>query len=231
MAVDGRCRMFLGQRWPDNGAAEAPGFQHRDSWGAAWDGQLELPYWTVHREPGKSSGRGGPEGGIVVRAAPLRHPVPCFGYVIDEPDQAGRMDVDKATALGLPPGKEYKRLKDGESVQLKDGTWIRPQDVLGPDRPGRRLCLLGDTCDSVGIAPHAMGADVLVHESTFAVVKHAEAVYKGHSTSGMAGEFARMIQARHPDVDSTLNPNSTIHPMYSRFRILIHKPQTLISKP
>ena len=119
MAADGRCRMFLGERWPDNGAAAAPGFQQRDMWSAAWDGQVELPYWTVHREPAQKNNRGGQEGGIVVRAAPLRHPVPCFGYVIDEPDQAGRMDVEKATALGLPPGKEYKYLKEGQSVQTK----------------------------------------------------------------------------------------------------------------
>jgi len=41
--------------------------------------------------------------------------------------------------------------------------------------------LLGDTCDSIGIAPHAMGADILVHESTFAAFKHPEAIMKaGH---------------------------------------------------
>lgn len=198
LAADGRCKLFLGERWPDNGAAAAPGFQQRDAWSAAWNGQLELPYWTVHRErPRNRSGRGGGEGGLVVRAAPLRHPVPCFGYVVDEPDQPGRMDVEKATALGLPPGKEYKRLKEGQSVQTADGNWVHPEDVLGPDRPGRRLCLLGDTCDSVGIAPLALGADVLVHESTFAAFKHGEAVFKGHSTSAMAGEFARMIKARN----------------------------------
>ena len=62
-----------------------------------------------------------------------------------------------------------------------------PEDVLGPTRPGRRLCLLGDTCDSVAIAELARGADVLVHESTFAAFKRDEALYKGHSTSAMAG--------------------------------------------
>lgn len=67
----------------------------------------------------------------MVRAAPLRHPVPCFGYVIDEPDQAGRMDVDKATALGLPPGKEYKYLKEGRSVQTKAGEGMCSWGGLG----------------------------------------------------------------------------------------------------
>ena len=198
LAADARCRMFLGERWPDNGAAAAPDFRDRDAWQRAWDGSLELPYWTVHRERSNNpGGRGGEKGAIVVRAAPLRHPVPCFGYVVDEPDQAGRLDADKCASMGLPPGRDYQRLKNGESVRTPGGEWIHPADVVGPDRPGRRLCLLGDTCDSVGVAPLAMGCDVLVHESTFSEAKHGEAVFKGHSTSAMAGEFARMIKARN----------------------------------
>jgi ribonuclease Z len=198
-AADHRCKMFLGERWPDNGASTAPVFKDKEGWKRAWAGQLELPFWTVHREKPANVGgsRGGPVGGLVVRAAPLRHPVPCFGYVIDEPDVAGRIDVDKCVALGLQPGKEYARLKNGFDVVAPDGTTITPTQVLGCDRPGRRLCLLGDTCDSIGIAAIAKGADVLIHESTFAAVKHDEAVYKGHSTSVMAGEFAQMISARN----------------------------------
>jgi ribonuclease Z len=198
-AADARQKMFLGERWPDNGAATAPHFKDREGWSAAWDGSLTLPYWTVHREKPRNAGgeRGGKSGGLVVRAAPLRHPVPCFGYVIDEPDQAGRIDAERCIELGLPPGKEYARLKAGFDVQTKEGKTITPAMVLGCDRPGRRLCLLGDTCDSIGIARLARGADVLVHESTFAAYKHQEAVYKGHSTSVMAGEFARLIKARN----------------------------------
>ena len=198
-AADARQKMFLGERWPDNGAATAPHFKDREGWSAAWDGSLTLPYWTVHREKPRNAGgeRGGKSGGLVVRAAPLRHPVPCFGYVIDEPDQAGRIDAERCIQLGLPPGKEYARLKAGFDVQTKEGKTITPAMVLGCDRPGRRLCLLGDTCDSIGIARLARGADVLVHESTFAAYKHQEAVYKGHSTSVMAGEFARLIKARN----------------------------------
>lgn len=198
-AADARHKMFLGERWPDNGAATAPHFKDREGWSRAWDGSLTLPFWTVHREKSKNAGgdRGGERGGLVVRAAPLRHPVPCFGYVVDEPDQAGRIDAELCVSLGLPPGKEYARLKAGFDVQTKEGKTITPAMVLGCDRPGRRLCLLGDTCDSVGIARLARGADVLVHESTFAAYKHQEAVYKGHSTSVMAGEFARVIKARN----------------------------------
>ena len=145
LAADARCRMFLGERWPDNGAAAAPDFRDRDAWQRAWDGSLELPYWTVHRERSNNpGGRGGEKGAIVVRAAPLRHPVPCFGYVVDEPDQAGRLDADKCASMGLPPGRDYQRLKNGESVRTPGGEWIHPTDVVGPDRPGRTRQSLRD---------------------------------------------------------------------------------------
>ena len=29
--------MFLGERWPDNGAAAAPDFRDRDAWQRAWE--------------------------------------------------------------------------------------------------------------------------------------------------------------------------------------------------
>ena len=41
------------------------------------------------------------------------------------------MDVEKATALGLPPGRLYKKLKNGECVETPDGRVIRPEQVLG----------------------------------------------------------------------------------------------------
>ena len=43
MAVDGRCRMFLGERWPDNGAAVAPDFRQGTEpwWGSARWNQVD----------------------------------------------------------------------------------------------------------------------------------------------------------------------------------------------
>jgi ribonuclease Z len=51
--------------------------------------------------------------------------------------------VTKRAILTRPSGEAYKNLKLGESVQNDAGEWINPEDVLGPARPGRRLCLLG----------------------------------------------------------------------------------------
>ena len=184
-SVDPRGKIFMGEYWPDNAAEPPPHFKDERSW-TELGASGQLPRWTVYRDEH-----------FCVRATPLRHPVPCFGYVIDERDQPGRLDQDKAIALGLPPGREYRLLKEGESVMAPNGVTIHPEDVIGPNRPGRRLVLLGDTCNSSAMLDIARGADVLVHESTFNSAKKSDALFKGHSTATMAGDFAASIKARN----------------------------------
>ena len=48
----------------------------------------------------------------LVRAARIRHTpsVDCFGFVVEEKRGKRRVDAARATALGLPPGEQYKEL-------------------------------------------------------------------------------------------------------------------------
>ena len=183
-SVDPRGKIFMGEYSPDNEAEPAPHFKDERAW-TELGASGRLPVWTVYND-----------GELCVRATPLRHPVPCFGYIVDECDQPGRLDADKAMAMGLPPGREYRQLKEGKSVETANGVVINPEDVIGDDRPGRRLVLLGDTCNSSAMLQLGRGADALVHESTFNTEKTTEALFKGHSTATMAGEFAANIRAR-----------------------------------
>jgi hypothetical protein len=68
-----------------------------------------------------------------------------------------------------------------------------PSAVSSP----RKLVLLGDTCDSGSLTSVAQSADLLVHEATFLDADVDKAQRTGHSTTGMAGSFARSISARH----------------------------------
>jgi len=133
---------------------------------------------------------------IEVVACPLKHRVDCWGYVIKEVDQPGKMDTDKVKALGLPRGPILKHLKNGEAVKCPtSGRWIKPEEVMGPDKPGRKVVILGDTSDNRWIAQDARGADVVVHEATFTDDMRQRALIAGHSTAGMAGNFAKYVDA------------------------------------
>ena len=82
---------------------------------------------------------------LKVECAPLEHRVPAFGYAVSEKPGPGRFDVEAATALGIPAGPLYGRLKAGQTVTLPDGRTIDGQTLVGPQRPGRKLVYCTDT--------------------------------------------------------------------------------------
>jgi len=128
-------------------------------------------------------------------AFPLRHKVPCFGYIIQEPTKPPSLDAKKAAALGAK-GKELGLLKAGKDVELPDGRVIKASDVLGSPQKGKKAVLLGDTSDSSSLIEAGMECDVLVHEATYDGSLEEKAIDGGHSTSAMAGRFAHLLRAK-----------------------------------
>ena len=130
------------------------------------------------------------DGDISVRCTPLTHRVPAYAYRVDQKPRPGRFDVEKARALGIPPGPIYAELKAGRSVSLDDGRIINGASLCGPERPGCSLVYCTDTVFSEAAVELATGADLLIHESTFAHAEAEMAFARQHSTSTMAAQTA-----------------------------------------
>ena len=105
-------------------------------------------------------------------------------------------DLAAAKALGIPAGPLYGRLQQGQAVVLPDGREIQPAQVLGPPRPGRRVTYVSDTRPCRNAELLARGADLLIHESTFAGELAAEARQKRHCTAPEAAQTAAAAGAR-----------------------------------
>jgi ribonuclease Z len=137
------------------------------------------------------------EGGVVyrgdsfrVRAFPLRHTKPCMGYAFEEEPRPGEFHPDRALALGLPRGPLWARLQSGETVTAPDGREIRPEQVLGEARLGRKFTFVTDTLPFPGIAAEAADSDLFVCEGMFERVLAESAREKKHMTAEQAAEIA-----------------------------------------
>lgn len=131
-----------------------------------------------------------------VEAIPIEHRLPCFGFVLREPAQPGRFHPERARALGVPEGRLFGTLQQGQTVVLNDGRVIAPAQVSDPPRPGRHVVVLGDTCDAAATTDAAQGCDLLVREVTYDTSRRSKAAQWGHSTSEMSGRFAAEVAAK-----------------------------------
>jgi ribonuclease Z len=77
-----------------------------------------------------------------------------------------------------------------------DGRTIRSRDVVGPTRKGRRIVLCTDTRPCDAAVDLARGADVFVHEATYANDHSQEAADRCHSTAAEAAQVAAAAQPR-----------------------------------
>jgi ribonuclease Z len=131
-----------------------------------------------------------PHDGYEVRAFPVEHRMTALGYQLAEADRPGRFDKEAAVQLGVPEGPAFSALQRGEKVQGSDGA-VRPEDVMGEPRRGRTVVLTGDTAPCVATAEAARGAELLVHDGSFAEEEAQRAAETGHSTAGQAAALAR----------------------------------------
>jgi ribonuclease Z len=155
-------------------------------------GQLTYPYYLEELRPGDVLERGDYD----LVTFPVAHALQSIGYALVEHPRPGRFDVEVAERLGVPEGPERGHLQAGRTVVLPDGRAVTPDMVLGPERPGRKIVLAGDTAPAPSVLEAARGADVLVHEATFCHEEAERARETAHSTALDAAAVAREADVR-----------------------------------
>ncbi|MFB6187987.1 MAG: ribonuclease Z, partial [Halobacteriaceae archaeon] len=124
------------------------------------------------------------------------HRTTAVGYALIESERKGRFDREKAEELGVPVGPKFSKLHEGEAVELADGRVIKPDQVVGPPRPGRKIVYTGDTRANAKTAEIAESADLLIHDATFASEKQTRAHETAHATAAEAAEIAQEAKAK-----------------------------------
>jgi ribonuclease Z len=149
-------------------------------------GRLTFALDLVELQPGDALERDG----YRLETFPVEHGVSSLGYALVELPRPGRFDVQGANELGVPPGPERGALQRGEAISLGGGRVVRPEQVLGSARPGRKLVISGDSAPCRAVVEAAGDADLLVHEATFCEEERERAEETHHSTAAQAAQIA-----------------------------------------
>jgi ribonuclease Z len=138
--------------------------------------------------------------GYTITAFSAKHGLPSLGYILEEDPRPGRFNREKAIGLGISPGPLFGRLQKGEVITLGTGddTWqVRPEQVMGSPRPGRKIVYTGDTrAVHMSILDVAHDADLLIHDATYDESEAERGAEFFHATASQAGEAATMLNAR-----------------------------------
>jgi ribonuclease Z len=150
-----------------------------------------------------------------VIAAKSNHAVASYAFAFVEIPRPGKFYPKKALALGVPAGELWSKLQGGKEITLVNGKVVKPSDVMGPVRAGRKIVYTGDTKPFDSFSAFAKGADLVIHDCTFDDSLVEKAALDGHSTPTQAAEQAKAagakqlvlshISARYPEAGLLLD--------------------------
>jgi ribonuclease Z len=120
----------------------------------------------------------------------------CYGYCFEEKSRRPFLP-EKAEALEIPPGPWRREMVAGKTVTLPDGRRIKPDQVLGPVRPGTKFVHVGDTGRTDNLIEHVRDADTLVIEATYTSEEDDMAHRFGHLTAARAAQLAKDADVKY----------------------------------
>ena len=97
---------------------------------------------------------------------------------------------EKAKELGIPEGKLWQELQNGNSINV-DGKDIDSSQVTGEKRPGKKIGISGDTRPTEKLQNFFKNSDYLSFDCTFAYELKDRAIETNHSTAKEAAELAK----------------------------------------
>ncbi len=128
-------------------------------------------------------------GPYTIKAFRVNHNITCYGYSVSLP-RAGKFQVEKAKALGLPV-QAWGVLQHGGTVEL-DGVTYTSDQVMGAPRKGIQVTYCTDTRPLPVIAREAETADLFICEGMYGEPeKLAKAKEHKHMTMHEAARLAR----------------------------------------
>lgn len=149
-----------------------------------------------------------------------QHGIPAFSYCFEENEKSGVFYPEKAKELGIPEGKMWQELQNGNSVEV-NGVKIDSSQVTGDKRPGKKIGISGDTRPTEKLQNFFTNSDYLSFDCTFSFDLRDRAIETNHGTAKEAAELAKNanvknlilthFSARYSDESVLLDEAKQIH--------------------
>jgi ribonuclease Z len=156
-----------------------------------------------------------------VFAFPLKHRIPCWGYLFKEKQKEPNIikEAIQKYNLGI---KDIVKIKSGAEIFTSDGEIVSRGELIIEAKEPRSYAYCSDTAYYERITKWVEGVDLLYHEATFCDADRKIAKQTGHSTASQAALIAKNAGAkklllghfsnRYADLTLLLNEARTIFP-------------------
>lgn len=132
---------------------------------------------------------------ISVKTIPLKHRVPCAGFLVKEQEKERHLIGDMIKFYNIPI-KNLAEIKKGADFITQNGTVVANERLTRPADSVKSYAYCSDTAYNEEIIPIIEGVDLLYHESTFAKADEIKAKKTGHSTSEQAATIAKLANVK-----------------------------------
>ena len=124
---------------------------------------------------------------------PLRHRIPCQGYLFREKKETSRLDKSMLEKHQLSPA-QIKKVLEGEDLQIENEN-IPAKDFFLAPFPKLSYAYCSDTAYDEAVARFIYEVKIIYHEATFKNELSDLAKETGHSTAGDAASIATRAKA------------------------------------
>lgn len=132
---------------------------------------------------------------VTVSTIPLKHRVPCCGFLFAEKQTPDHIIRDMIDFYQIPT-YELNRIKNGGDFTTPEGNIIPHSHLTTPSNPPRKYAYCSDTIYLPENKPLLQGIDLLFHEATFGGDNEARAKETFHSTAKQAATMAKETGAK-----------------------------------
>ncbi len=132
---------------------------------------------------------------LTVTTVPLRHRIPCCGFLFREKPRLPHIDREACDFYGVPQS-QYNNIKNGQDWTDAEGNTVENAKLVLPADKPLSYAYCSDTRYIPELFKSLKDVDVIYHESTYTDADEKQAAKYNHSTARQAAAVARDANAR-----------------------------------